>query len=179
MLTVMVRRVRGRRPAPGPRWGWHRLDPSAARRVVAWAGITSGDLVVDLGAGTGALTAAALDAGARVIAVELHPDRVAALRARFAGDPVVVVRADITAVRWPRRPFCVVANPPWALAETVRANLLRCANLRRADLVLPRWLVHRWAARDSRITVGGSLRAEAFTPPAPTGSAVAVVSRRR
>ncbi len=114
-----------------------------------------------------------------MIAVELHPARVAALRDRFAGDPVVVVRADITAVRWPRRPFCVVANPPWALAETVRANLLRCANLRRADVVLPRWLVHRWAARDSRITVGGSLRAEAFTPPAPTGSAVAVVSGRR
>ena len=45
----------------------------------------------------------------------------------------------------------------------------------RADLVLPRWLVHRWAERSARIDVGVSLRAESFVPAAPTGSAVAIV----
>ena len=37
----------------------------------------------------------------------------------------------------------------------------------RADLVLPRWLVHRWADDSARIEVGASLRAELFVPRAP------------
>ena len=124
---------------------------------------------MDLGAGTGALTTALVAAGARVVAVERHPDRLAALRARFADDPVTVVDADLRVLRLPRRPFRVVANPPWALAETVRGDLLRSRWLVRADLVLPRWLVHRWSRRSSRIDVGCSLRAESFIPAAPTG----------
>jgi 23S rRNA (adenine-N6)-dimethyltransferase len=136
-------------------------------------------VVVDLGAGCGALTAALVAAGARVIAVELDRARAGALRTRFAGDPVTVVVADIATVRLPRRPFRVVANPPWALAETVRANLLRAPALVRADLVLPRWLARRWAGRwPHLIEVGPSLRAESFIPPAPTGAAVAVLHGR-
>ena len=143
------------------------------------AGIAPGDLVVDLGAGRGALTAALVEAGAHVVAVEIHPGRLADLRDRFAGRPVTVVGADIDGLRLPRRPFKVIANPPWARAETVRSSLLRAPALVRADLVLPRWLVHRWAAGSPRIEIGCSLRAESFTPPAPTGSAVAVVHGRR
>ncbi len=142
------------------------------------AGIRPGDLVVDLGAGHGALTAALVAAGAQVIAIELHPERLAALRQRFADTSVRVVSADLSRARFPRRPFRVVANPPWALAETIRASLLRSPDLVRADLVLPRWLVHRWAERSARIDVGVSLRAESFVPAAPTGSAVAIVRGR-
>ena len=143
--------------------------------MVRRAGVRAGDLVVDLGAGNGVLTAALVDVGARVVAVELHPDRLATLRGRFAGAAVTVVRADVSDVRLPRRPFRVVANPPWSRAESIRTHLLRAPGLVRADLVLPRWLVHRWAGDSPRIEVGSSLRAESFVPPAPTGSAVAVL----
>jgi 23S rRNA (adenine-N6)-dimethyltransferase len=173
--------VSAARSTPGRharRWGFHRLDPDTARHVVRHAGVRPGDLVVDLGAGYGALTAALLDAGARVLAIELQQGRADALRDRFDGRPVTVVVADVASVHLPRRPFRVVANPPWALAETLRANLLRAPALVRADLVLPRWLVHRWAGRSARIEVGPSLRAESFTPPAPTGGAVAVLHGR-
>ena len=142
------------------------------------AGIAPGDLVVDLGAGRGALTAALVEAGAHVVAVEIHPGRLADLRDRFAGRPVTVVGADIDGLRLPRRPFRVVANPPWARAEAVRSTLLRAPALVRADLVLPRWLVHRWAAGSPRIGVGPSIRAESFTPRAPNGAGVAVISGR-
>lgn len=162
-----------------PQWGWHRLDDGAAAHVVRRAGIAPGELVVDLGAGNGALTAALVEAGARVVAVELHPARLDVLRDRFADAPVTVVRADVSSVALPRRPFRVVANPPWAMAETVRAQLLRSPSLVRADLVLPRWLVRRWAAGSTRIAIGCSLRAESFTPSAPTGAAVAVIRGRR
>jgi 23S rRNA (adenine-N6)-dimethyltransferase len=174
----VARRAPGPRTRPNP-WGFNRLVPDAARLVVRHAGIRAGDLVVDLGAGHGALTSALLDVGARVIAVELHPERLATLRDRFAGAPVTVVRADIGTVRLPRRPFHVVANPPWAIADTVRAHLLRSPNLVRADLVLPRWIVRRWAGSSRHVEIGASLRAESFVPRAPTGSAVAVLHGQR
>jgi len=48
--------------------------------------------VLDIGAGEGALTGPLLDAGATVIAVELHPRRAATLRDRYAGRRLRVVR---------------------------------------------------------------------------------------
>ncbi|MGH9271513.1 MAG: hypothetical protein ACRDZ2_09580, partial [Ilumatobacteraceae bacterium] len=97
---------------------------------------------------------------------------------RFANRCVTVVEADLRSLRLPRRPFRVVANPPWSLAEELRATLLRSSPLVQADLVLPRWLVHRWADRDPRIRVSGSIRAESFTPHARSGAAVAVIRGR-
>jgi 23S rRNA (adenine-N6)-dimethyltransferase len=127
-----------------PRWGWHRLSDDAAARVVAAAGISPGDLVVDVGAGDGALTVPLLRAGARVVAVELHPGRCEILRARFADEPVTVVRADARRYRWPRRPFQVVANPPYDLwAALLRSLLGRDSRLVAADVVLQRRVVRR------------------------------------
>jgi 23S rRNA (adenine-N6)-dimethyltransferase len=83
-------------------WGWHPLVDEWAARVVAAAGIRPGELVLDIGAGDGALTGPLVACGARVIAVELHPGRAARLRARFAGGPVTVVAADAATLRLPR-----------------------------------------------------------------------------
>ncbi|MDQ3642393.1 MAG: methyltransferase, partial [Actinomycetota bacterium] len=81
-------------PAAGATWwGWHRLDSRVATRLVAQAGVRPGDLVIDVGAGDGALTAPLVRAGARVIAIELHPGRARGLRDRFADAPVRVVQA--------------------------------------------------------------------------------------
>ncbi len=159
----------------GPPWGFHQLDPRAATRIVAAAGIRPGDLVVDLGAGTGALITPLLRAGARVLAVEAHPGRVQTLRQRFAGCDVQIRHADLARLTLPDEPFAVVANPPWALAETVRSRVLGARQLRRADLLVPRWLARRWAGDDRRITVGLSVRAEAFRPAPRTGAAVAIL----
>ena len=58
-------------------WGWHRLADEWAARVVAAADVRPGELVLDIGAGTGGLTGYLARAGARVVAVELHPGRAA------------------------------------------------------------------------------------------------------
>ena len=90
----------GRRP-----WGWHRLDPYWAERVVAGASIRPGELVVDLGAGTGALTLPLLEAGARVIAVELHAGRARQLREKVSDHAAAVVECDLEDFVPPGRPF--------------------------------------------------------------------------
>jgi len=177
-------------PASGnTRWGWHRLDPSWARRVVADAGVAPGDLVVDIGAGTGAVTAPLVAAGARVIAVELHPRRLAVLRDRFAHDDVTVVRADAADLRLPRRPFRVVASPPFAVTTQVLKRLLAPGSrLVRADLVVQRAAAHRWAAghapgagrwlRDHQLAVGRPIPRSAFAPRPPVDCATLRITRR-
>lgn len=127
-------------------WGWYPLADGWAARIVDAAGVRPGELVLDLGAGQRALTRHLVRAGARVIAVELHPRRCEVLRSRFAGMPVRVVEGDLCQVPLPRRPFRVVANPPYHLtAELLRRLLARDSALVAADLVLQRAAVRGFA----------------------------------
>ena len=167
---------------PSPRWGFHRLTDRWADRLVAAAGVRPGELVVDIGAGHGAVAAALVAAGARVIAVELHPSRVRMLRERFADDPVRVVRADAADLRLPQRPFRVVANPPYgATMAVVRRLLAPQSTLYAADLVLPRGYVRRIQdgslARRWAVTRGLTMPRGAFRPAAPRDAVVLVVRR--
>ena len=86
-------------------WGWHPLADDWAGRIVEDAGVRPGQLVLDIGAGRGALTAHLVAAGAQVIAVEPHPGRARWLRERFAGARVTVVESDVLALRLPHRPL--------------------------------------------------------------------------
>ena len=170
-------------------WGWHPLVDEWAARIVADAGIRPGDLVLDIGAGRGALTRHLVDAGARVLAVELHPERVGYLRERFEAAPVTVVQADAAFLRLPHRPFRVVASPPYAITSAVLRTLLGPGSaMMAADLVLQRAVVNRYAGgaapgsgrwrRQWDVHFGRPLPRRAFQPPPRTDSAVLVVRRR-
>jgi 23S rRNA (adenine-N6)-dimethyltransferase len=135
-----------KRPGTATRWGFHRLRPQWAERLVDEAGIRAGELVLDIGAGDGALTAPLVARGARVIAFELHDARADRLRARFADDDVTVVRADAIDLRLPRRPFAVVANPPFAATSAILRRLTSPGSrLVRADLLVTRHVAARWS----------------------------------
>lgn len=178
----------GGRSARSTRWGWHQLDPSWAERLVRTSGVGRGDLVLDIGAGHGALTAPLLEAGARVIAVELHPERAAQLRRRF-GAEVTVVRADARDLRLPRRPFHVVANPPFAATSDVLRRLVhRGSRLDRALLVVQRQAARRWAGSDAPdaarwrrhldVELGPPVPRRAFRPAPHVDSQVLLLRRR-
>ena len=82
-----------------PRLGQHFLKSSSileriAREVDACPG--AGDLIVEIGAGAGALTRRLLRLGGRVAAIEIDPRLAAALRAEFAVEPrLELIEADI------------------------------------------------------------------------------------
>jgi 23S rRNA (adenine-N6)-dimethyltransferase len=174
--------------APGSRrasgsWGWHRLADDWAARIVAAADIKPGELVLDIGAGQGALTRPLTRAGARVVAVELHPGRAEGLRRRYgAAIDVTVVRADAASLPLPRQPFRVVASPPYGITAGLLSLLLAPGSqLVAADLVLQRAAVRKYAARrirGSRVSEGLTVPRRAFTPPPRVDSAVLVIRRR-
>lgn len=180
---------RSRSEAQPPLWGWHRLSDDAATKVVEAAGIRPGDLVVDVGAGEGALTRPLVRAGAIVIAVELHPGRLDMLRRQFADQAVTVVNADLLSFRWPRQPFRVVANPPYAVWATLLRQLLsRSSRMLSADVVLQRRVVRRLVDRDGaaaergrsryQLSRGPTVPRTAFRPAPRVDSAVLVIRRR-
>ena len=168
-------------------WGWHRLADEWAARVVAAADVRPGELVLDIGAGTGALTGHLVRAGARVVAVELHPGRAELLRRGF--PQATVVHADAASMRLPGRPFRVVASPPYGITADLLDRLLAAGTrLVAADLVLQRAVVRKYAdrrgpgparrARAHRMSTGLVLPRHAFRPQPRVDSAVLVVRRR-
>lgn len=166
----------------GRRWGRHLLRPIWADRIVAGAAVRDGELVLDLGSGTGALTTRLAATGARVIAVELHAGRAESLRHRSAGaGRVTVVEDDLLSVPLPGRPFRVLANPPYAVgAALVRRLTQPRSAMVRADLVVPRWMARRFESNPPRgftVEVGRHVPAVAFDPP-PRGDSAVLILRR-
>ena len=76
---------------------------------------------------------------------QLHPDRAAELRRRYGTD-ATVVQADLRTLWFPRRPFRVVANPPYTLSTRVLRDLLGHDRLLSAGLGIQRAVARRLAA---------------------------------
>jgi len=179
--------VAGRPPlAPNPA-GTHFLrDRALIAQLVRACGAGDGRLVLDLGAGRGAITAGLAAAGARVIALERDPRLAAGLRRRFDHDPRVrVVEADLRTVPLPHREFLVVASPPFSLTTALCRRLLGdpAVPLAGAELVVgygaARWLASPWP-RDAetawwaaryQMRLARTIGAAAFVPPPRTNAA--------
>lgn len=154
------------------------------------------ELVIDIGAGTGALTFPCADAGARVIAIEHDPIWARQLRhgvaARHLGDRVTVVDTDIRVWPLPSDRFRVVANPPFALSTELLRRLLDdpVAGPDRCDVVLQVDVVRKRATSppdDLRTAawspwwsfeIGPLLHRSAFRPVPAVDAAVLTVRRR-
>lgn len=135
-------------------------DAGLVRRIAA--DVEPGELVVDVGAGTGALTLAAAAAGARVLAVERDPDwaRTLGRRAREAGvaDRVRVVRGDLREVSWPEGRWRMIANPPFGLTTALLRRLLDDPERGpdAADLVLQWEVARKFAVQPPGTLLGAS-----------------------
>lgn len=183
------RRARGAPPAGAT--GQHLLRSSRlAAELVRDAGVRRDDVVLDLGAGRGRLTAALSGHARRVVAVELDPRWAACLRGRW--PDVDVVEGDATLVPLPAEPFRVVANLPFAHTTAILRRLLEDPRtpLVRADLIVE-WDVARrralpWPSTVNgvcwgawyRLSVARRLPAGAFEPPPPVAAGVLAAERR-
>lgn len=158
-----------------------------AAELVRAAAIDRGDLVLDLGAGTGVLTRALAATGADVVAVELDGRLAASLRERFAN----VVVGDAARIPFPTAPFRVVANLPFLQTTPILRRLLDPrVPLITADVIV-QWgfaekraavwpstqLSVQWSAWHE-LAVVRRLARSAFAPPPAVDAAVLRATRR-
>jgi 23S rRNA (adenine-N6)-dimethyltransferase len=164
-----------------------------AAELVRAAGLTRDDIVLEIGAGSGRLTAELARAARHVVAVEVDPFWARRLSARFGDDArVSVVVADALDVALPDEHFRVVANLPFGLTTAFLRHLLTDPRvpLQRADLVV------EWGSALKRAAVWPStllgvtwgpwwtfridrrLAATCFEPPPSVDGAVLVVEPR-
>jgi 23S rRNA (adenine-N6)-dimethyltransferase len=136
---VAVKRPR-RAPRRPTRHAQHFLRSTRlAAEIVRDANLDPDDLVLDIGAGTGVLTAELARRCGRVRAVEIDAALAQRLHERFAHTPQVeVVHDDVLGVPLPREPFRVLANIPFNRSTAICRRLLDDPGvpLRRADLIV-------------------------------------------
>ncbi len=183
------RRARRARP-PAPRSQHFLRSGILAAELVASANLPRDEVVVELGAGTGRLTAELARVSTRVIAVELDSSLAARLRGRWAH--VEVVEGDAAELELPNEPFAVVSNLPFHRTTELLHHLLDdpLTPLRRADLIVEWAVAHKhavpwpssvngvlWGAR-YEASLTRRLSRQAFAPP-PSVDAGVLVFRRR
>jgi len=139
---VAVRRAR--------RAGWHAQhflrSSRLAADIVRCLDVRADELVVEIGAGSGRLTAELARRAERVVAIEIDPALVARLRERF--PHVDVVQGDALRVPLPREHFRVVGNVPFNRTTAILRRLLDDPRtpLARADLIVEWDLARKRAA---------------------------------
>ena len=125
--------TRARLPGPRPRkaLGQHFLrDSGVLADIVGAVRVPTGGIVVEIGAGTGQLTEALLEAGHTVVAIEVEPRMIAHLSSRLGRNPrLQVVEADARLADFselvpPGVPFVVAGNLPYFAANPIVRHLL-------------------------------------------------------
>lgn len=130
---------------PRKRYGQHFLAPAWARKIVAAVAPQPGDVFLEIGPGTGALTLPLAETGAPILAVEIDRDLVAALAPRVPRNVTVmtgdVLTTDVLAVLsglepqrppvpagepvvGPARRFRVVGNLPYNITSPILHRLI-------------------------------------------------------
>jgi len=182
------------------------LDENVARAIVRDAGVSEGDFVLEVGPGLGFLTGPLLDAGARVLAVEIDGRLAEVLRETLADRPnFELVHADAldgkhslaAAVleRLPKsEPWRLVANLPYSVSAPLVAVLAGLEHPPEAMTALVQLEVaERFAASPGtsdwgpisarlqaayEVTTGRPVGAGLFWPRPKVESALAHLSRR-
>jgi len=183
---------------PVKRLGQHFLaDPNLVDRIVRTAAVGPGDSVVEIGPGTGSLTLALADTGARVVAYEVDERLRPLLEETLTGRDVELrwadaarldLSADLGGGRW-----TMVANLPYNVGSGIVLDALRADGpIDRFVVMVQREVADRLLASPGSKTYGlpsvivslhaagsvaFSVAASVFVPPPDVDSAVVVLDR--
>ena len=100
-------------------------DPLMIDKIVQCAGLTSSDIVVEIGPGQGALTGLLAQKARTLYAIEVDARYAQQLQQRFAEIPHVhIVHADARTYDYGLlQPFVVIANLPYSVGMTILSRL--------------------------------------------------------
>lgn len=162
------------------------IDDDVLRRLIGYSSLCEDDIVLEVGAGLGFLTKLLSETAKHVIAVEVDPHLVMALRDELEDrENVELIEGDVLKTKLPEFNK-VVANPPYSISSSLIFKLLK-RNFESAVLTLQRDLAERLVAREGsrdygRLTVMTHYKADTeileylpkktFYPPPDVESAI-------
>ena len=116
-------------------FGQNFLDPATAEQIVDSGAFAPGELVIEIGAGGGALTRALARRALRLIAVEPDPAWSRRLREELG---LHVIAKDFLAVTLPREPFRIIGSLPFRRTTDILRRLLDDPStpMQRADVIV-------------------------------------------
>jgi 16S rRNA (adenine1518-N6/adenine1519-N6)-dimethyltransferase len=172
------------------------IDPNTIRKVIDVAGLDPSDAIVEIGAGCGSLTLGLVAAARRVVAVEVDPKLVEALRKVTSGvTNVEVVLADALQLDLDALGVTkLVGNLPYSVAAPLLLHVLESsASIRQLTVMTQREVGERLAAEpgskvygQTSVIVGfhadarlvGRVSRRAFYPEPNVDSVIVSVVRR-
>ncbi len=148
-------------------------DPNALEKIVASAEIRPGELALEVGAGTGALTEALARAADRVIAYEIDGRLMPILSERFRAAPHVrIIYEDFLAAYLPaivgdEDAYVVVANVPYYITSAIIRHVLEAPRRpRRMVLTVQLEVAERLIAKPGQAEMSLlSVSAQYYTQP--------------
>jgi len=148
------------------------IDESLAGKTVAQAGIRSGDCVIEIGPGPGALTFFLAQQDARVHCFEIDRELCVMLAEQYAATDVClynqdILQADFAGLRPPGGDMILMGSIPYNITSRIVLKFFACAHLfKRAVLIVQKEFAERLCAaaggRDYGIL---SVLAQAYAPP--------------
>lgn len=161
--------------------------------IVNLANVNKNDVVLDLGAGKGALTTVLSQKVGKVFAVEYDPEFVEYLQNKFVQNPnVKIIHQDILKLRLPKEPFVVVSNIPYAITTPIMKMLLNnpSSRFQRGVIVMEKGAAKRFTAKTVKdpyvmawrmwfdIRYVKDISRKNFSPPPQVDSALITIKRK-
>jgi len=161
--------------------------------IVDLAKVSKHDLVLDLGAGKGALTSVLNQKAGKVLAVEYDHKFVQILKKKFEhSQNTIIIHQDILSIHLPKEPFIVVSNIPYSITTPIMKMLLNkpSSSFQRAVIVLEKGAAKRFTSRfvkDSYVIAWRmwfdiryvkEVSKTNFSPPPKVDSAIITITRK-
>lgn len=157
--------------------------------IVEAADVKSGETVLEIGPGDGALTELLLARGARVIALEKDSRLISILKEKFAGKRFEVIEGDALDYEPAMKEYTVVGNVPYYITGALFRKFLSAKRQPRALVFLVQKEVAERIAREKKESILSlSVKAYghpryvktvprgAFTPPPKVDSAIVAIA---
>ncbi|MEI3612728.1 23S ribosomal RNA methyltransferase Erm [Pseudogracilibacillus sp. SO30301A] len=163
------------------------------QEIVDQAKISTHDLVIDLGAGKGALTSFLNKKAKKVFAVEYDSKFVDILKKEFIHSPnVKVIHQDILKIHLPKKAFIVVSNIPYAITTPILKMLLNkpSSGFQRGVIVMEKGAAKRFTSNFVKdpyviawrmwfdIRYVKDISRKNFSPPPRVDSAMIIINRK-
>jgi 16S rRNA (adenine1518-N6/adenine1519-N6)-dimethyltransferase len=149
--------------------GQHFLkDKSVVKKMIECSSLHAGDLVCEVGPGTGVLTEALVSQGAHIVAIETDERAISILKDKF-GDKIELIHGDIAQFnienRFEGRKYKLIANIPYYITGLIISMFLDSESRPETmTLLVQKEVAERIMARDGKESIL-SLSVKAFGNP--------------